>query len=76
LLYLALLELRQEAYANGNKKIFHLADLFHNIPLQLERVSNGEGSYDEVLTWLEKRAVEKNCSEWLNTAINSETMKK
>lgn len=38
-LYLALVEMRTEAHEIGNKKLFYLADLMHNIPLQLERVA-------------------------------------
>jgi hypothetical protein len=41
LLYLALIEIRAEAHALQNPKVFHLADLFHNVPLQLERVAKG-----------------------------------
>ena len=49
LLYHALVDIRMDAYANHNSKVFHLADLFHNIPLQMERVAKGEGDYDEIL---------------------------
>ncbi len=72
LLYMALIEMRMEAYETENKKIFHLADLFHNIPLQLERVVAGERSYDEVLTWLQKRAQEKGLELWLDKAMASQ----
>ncbi|HEY0097931.1 MAG TPA: hypothetical protein VGB76_03155 [Pyrinomonadaceae bacterium] len=68
-LYLALVEIRAEAYTAENNKIFHLADLFHNIPLQLERVSQDEESYDDVLEWLRKRASEKGFLQWLDQAI-------
>ena len=72
LLYLALIEIRSESYAIKNKEIFHLADLFHNIPLQLEKVASGTGSYDEVLSWLRERAQEKDCEGWLDKAIEAE----
>ena len=49
--------------------MFHLADLCHNIPLQLETVAQGQSTYDEVLRWLTERAEEKGCSEWLVHAI-------
>ena len=72
LLYAALIEIRMEAYALQQQHIFLLADLFHNIPLQLERVSQGEGSYEDILAWLQKRAGEKGCKEWLDTTIEAE----
>lgn len=73
LLYLALIEIRTEAHELGNKKIFHLADLFHNVPLRLENVLREESSYDEVLVWLRERAQEKGCGEWLDDVIEAET---
>ena len=71
LLYLAMLELRVEEHTIQNNKMFHLADLFHNVPLQLERVSRGDEAYDDVLTWVENRAAEKGCEEWLQRSIDS-----
>jgi len=76
LLYYALLEIRVEAHEIQNGKIFHLADLFHNIPLQLDKVSRGEGSFDDVLSWLEQRASEKGCKEWLDKSVSREVDRK
>jgi hypothetical protein len=73
LLYLALIEIRTEAYDHQNKKIFHLADLFHTIPLQLEGAAEGKGSYDEVLAWLRERAQQKGCEGWLDKVLELET---
>lgn len=70
LLYLALIEIRMAAHESEPKKIFHLADLFHNIPLQLEITAQKEGSYEEILTWLQERADEKGCREWLDYAVD------
>jgi hypothetical protein len=72
LLYLALVEMRTEAYEVRNKKVFHLADLLHTLPLQLERVAGGEGSYDEVLKSLHSRAGDKSLERWLENAIEAE----
>jgi hypothetical protein len=69
LLYLAFVEMRVEAHEIQNSKLFHLADLLHNIPLQLERVANGDGTYDEVLAYLQTRATEKGCENWLAKAM-------
>ena len=70
LLHLALLEIRIDASEGGGKKSFHLADLFHNVPLQLQRVAEGEGSYEEIVGWLRERAREKGCERWLEKAID------
>jgi len=69
LLYDALLAIRLEGHEAGHKPVFHLADLFHTIPLHLETVAQGQSTYDEVLRWLTERAEEKGCSEWLVRAI-------
>jgi hypothetical protein len=69
LLHLALLEMRVAAQEGGSKKCFHLADLFHNVPLQLQRVAQGEGTCEEVLAWIRERAREKGCEQWVETAL-------
>lgn len=66
LLYTALVEMRVEAHEQQNQMIFHLADLFHNVPLQLERVAKGEGTYEEILQWVETRASEKKINAWFD----------
>jgi hypothetical protein len=75
LLYLALIELRAEAHEIKNSKVFHIADLFHNIPLQLEKAAKGELQYEELLVWLENRAIQNGCEEWLNNLIKNEKTK-
>jgi hypothetical protein len=72
LLYLALVEMRVEAHNMKNNKVFHIADLFHNIPLQLEQAAKGELQYEEILAWLKNRASEKDCEEWLSNIIKAE----
>jgi hypothetical protein len=75
LLHLALLEIRVSAQEGGAKKCFHLADLFHNVPLQLQRVAEGQGTYEEVLDWIRERAREKGCEQWVETALAAATAK-
>jgi HD-GYP domain-containing protein (c-di-GMP phosphodiesterase class II) len=60
-MYIAFVEIRVEAYEKQNAKIFHIADIFHTFPLQLERVDKGEITYEEVLSEIRRKAVEKNC---------------
>jgi HD-GYP domain-containing protein (c-di-GMP phosphodiesterase class II) len=59
LMYMAFVEIRVEAYEKQNAKIFHIADIFHTIPLQLERVNKDEITYEEVLSDIRSKAKEK-----------------
>ncbi len=63
LMYIAFVEMRAEAYEKQNAKIFHIADIFHSVPLQIERVNKGEITYEEVLSEIRNKAVEKGCGE-------------
>lgn len=65
LLYYALIEIRVEAYEAKQSKIFHLADLFHNVPLSLATTDD----YDELLL----RIIEKGISPWLENHISDLT---
>ncbi len=67
LLFRALLEIRSEGQEHNNKVVFHLADLFHTIVLELECAARGECNYEEVLKSLETRANEKGLTRWLGT---------
>ncbi len=68
LLFDALVEMRAEGYAQQNKVVFHLANLFHHAALDLKAATEGEVSYDEVLRRLEVRATEIGCEKWLESA--------
>jgi hypothetical protein len=59
LLFRALLEMRAQGHEDKNKLVFHLADLFHNVVLEMERAAEGKGSYEDVYRLLEERAKEK-----------------
>lgn len=69
LFYMAIVEIREEAYNIKNPKIFHLADLFHNVPLRLEHADEQE--YTELLNRVKEDAKEKNCQQWLDNAMKS-----
>jgi len=49
LLFRALLEMRAEGAEQRNKVVFHLADIFHNVVLEMEKAARGQGNYDDVL---------------------------
>lgn len=74
-LYLALIEIRLIGYEIHNEKISSLADLFHTIPLRLSKVSEGKEAQNELLLWLQNRARENNCEDWLNQAIYTSSEK-
>jgi hypothetical protein len=69
LLYMALVEIRFQSQEGKPMVAFRLADLFHNVPLQLERASHGDGSYEEVLDYLRKRAKDQGAENWLTRRI-------
>jgi isopentenyl diphosphate isomerase/L-lactate dehydrogenase-like FMN-dependent dehydrogenase len=69
LLFDALVEMRAEGYAQQNKVVFHLANLFHHAALDLKAATEGELTYDDVLRRLEARAGEIGCEQWLESAL-------
>ena len=71
LMYIAFVEMRVEAYEKQNAKIFHIADIFHSVPLQIERVNKGEITYEEVMSEIRNKAVEKGCDELLENLIKN-----
>jgi hypothetical protein len=69
LLFRALIEMRAEGQEHKNKLVFHLADLFHNVVLEMQHAAAGKTTYDSVLRLLEEKAKEKGCEKWLETAV-------
>jgi hypothetical protein len=65
LLFRALLEIRSQGHEQKNKAVFHLADLFHAIVLEMENAALGACSYEDVLKLLEQRTREKGMDRWL-----------
>lgn len=72
LLFQAILEIRDQSHRSGDKVIYHLADLFHNVALQLEAVAEGRAdiTYDDVLTFIRERAREKGWEKWIDDRIS------
>jgi hypothetical protein len=70
LLHVAMVGMRAEVHDSPNSKLFCLLDLFHIIPLQLQRVLDGEGSYQDITLWLRERASLRGCGDWLDQAIS------
>jgi hypothetical protein len=69
LLHRALIDLRVEGHTSENHVVFLLADLFHTVPLQLDRVDQGDLAPDEILSWLRRRAQGTLMEDWLNLRV-------
>lgn len=73
LLFQALLEIRDEGRRIGNSPIYHLADLFHNVVLQLENAASGSEatiSYDDILTFIKEHARSRGWEKWVDDRID------
>ncbi len=71
LLFRALLEMRSQGHEQKNKLVFHLADLFHNVVLEMENAAEGKCTYEDVLKGLEERAREQGLERWLRANLPS-----
>jgi Mg/Co/Ni transporter MgtE len=69
LLFRALLEIRSQGHDEKNKAVFHLADLFHAVVLEMENAAEGRCTYEDVLKVLEERAKEKGLDQWFSQNI-------
>jgi hypothetical protein len=69
LLYQALIEIREEAHSKGDKKIFLLSDLLHNIPLKLTRAVESE-DYRVILDYIKVRAESRDMDSWLKNTLS------
>lgn len=73
LLARAMLDIRIYSLEGKCDIVFDIADLFHNIPLQMARIHRDNGDYLEIIDWLRMRASQKKMINWLNNAIFEET---
>jgi hypothetical protein len=69
LLFRALLDMRSQGGHQADKSVFHLADLFHSVVLEMENAAEGKCTYEEVLKYLEERAKETGCEKWLDANL-------
>lgn len=72
LLYDGLIEIRYEAREGLIDGVFRLADLFHTLPLQLERVERGATTPEEVMSTLLAHAERIHTKQWLAHRIEEE----
>jgi hypothetical protein len=68
LMYLAFLEIRDASRSQESHTCFVLSDVFHNVPLQINQADKGEMSYAQIVTWIQKKCEESNCTSWLENA--------
>jgi hypothetical protein len=70
LMYQAFIDIRYAAHEGKSlKAIFKVANLFHNVPSQIERIEREKGDFSEILTSLKMRSQLSGCESWLNNAI-------
>lgn len=71
LLYHALIDIRGQASETSDKVAFHLADLFHNVVLDMGRSASGNGDYSVILKEIRRRAKEKGCERWVDQQMKA-----
>jgi hypothetical protein len=69
----ALIEMRYEAYERHSESVFRLADLFHNLPTQLERMERGEKTPEEIMSDLHAHAGRIRIKQWLTHRIQEDS---
>ena len=69
LLFRALIEMRAQGQEHKDKVVFHLADLFHNVVLEMENAAEGKTTYEQVWRLLVEKAKEKGCEKWLSARL-------
>ena len=70
LLHRAFVDIRMAAHENKDSKGFYrIADLFHNVPLALNRLDHDEGSVDELFEEIVTRAKRNGSQKWLEHAV-------
>ena len=60
LMHIVLLDIRVASHSQDSHTCFVLSDIFHNVPLQMNRADKGEVSYADILKWIQKNAKKGN----------------
>ena len=68
LLFRAFLDIRVASYAKDSHTCFILADVFHNVPLQMNRADKDEKDYADIVADIKERCERRQCISWLDTA--------
>jgi hypothetical protein len=72
LLFRALLEIRSQGFEQQNKLVYHLADLFHQVVLEMKNAADRHTTYEAVFQSLEQRAREKGLEKWLQARLEGD----
>lgn len=64
-LYITLVEIREAAHAENNSKLYHLADILHNVPMSLLDNELAKDEYQRMLATVEAL----NISDWFDTRM-------
>lgn len=68
LMYRAFLDIRIASYEKDSSTCFILADVFHNVPLQMNQADKEKGSYAEIIKWIQEKCAARKCTSWLENA--------
>jgi hypothetical protein len=73
LLFHALTEMREEGRVKGDPLVAKLADLFHNVVLQMELAAAGDEfcTYEKAWEFLQTRAKEIGCETWVRERLQA-----
>ncbi|MEN7547397.1 hypothetical protein AAG747_05740 [Rapidithrix thailandica] len=71
LMYLAFIDIREEAVRTNNKVSYCLSDLFHGIPgIILKQLEEGNIDYSKVMDAIREKAKENGSEKWLQHNIS------
>jgi hypothetical protein len=70
LLYRAFLDIRVASYTQDSHTCFILADIFHNVPSQINLADKGEVGYTEIIIGIRKKCEERKYISWLDNALS------
>ncbi|GCE17666.1 hypothetical protein [Dictyobacter kobayashii] len=68
LLYAAFIDIRVASHSEDNQTCFVISDVFHTIPLQLNRADKGEIEYADIIKSINQKCEERKCTRWLDNA--------
>ena len=68
LMHFAFLDIRAASHSQDCHTCFVLSDVFHNIPLRINRADKGEIDYAEIVAGIKEKCEARNCIPWLDNA--------
>jgi hypothetical protein len=69
-MYRAFLDIRVASYTKDSHTCFVLSDVFHNVPLRMNRADKCEMDYAEIVTGIREKCEARNCVAWLDNATS------